>query len=598
MKEKKFGIVYLKIEPEYAKTNNLPVKLPILLEDYDKAFRENRLDLNIILRGLEAQMKVKNDENKKEYYTSYLIFYYYEAFKLSMQDKEYEEAKKYLEKAKNVFHDYRYHFYNALYLKELGHLEFAELEFKQALDMNKEFSTGYYELGNLMFERKIYDEALEYYEKSLEIEKEFLLPYLKIADIYMENARYEDSINYLNECIKLDKEFIPPYVRLGVIFNLLQRYNDANIIHNKALEITRENPEIFYNNAFSLTKLGRYNDAIFNLEKAFELNPKDYVLHELSMAYKNLGMFYESYETEIQALESAEEENKIMILISLLKLSCIMEDVENFYYYYNLVIKTPYFLSAHTFKMFFELSIERVEEAKIAIDELNKNGLFINLKNRIEKISDIIDYLEKNVNVFVSEVLFESFDEDGQLLPEDMSDNLVKRGFKGEYLSWLKDKSFKAKNKPEGLFLLTNSLILSGFNYALSERMSSAISGYLWKDGEGLAFSKLLLRFYHDRIFGENSPLEIFIEEVIEEVKDMNYKYARIITDYEDFLMDYDSICEYKINNLEDALKIFLSAVRIDLSLDEIKTDFFADENAREILRFVGVLNKIQEVEL
>ncbi len=54
----KYAIVYLDLDPDYAKLNNLPVKLPLLAEDFQKARATNKIPLEYILRGLEAEVEV------------------------------------------------------------------------------------------------------------------------------------------------------------------------------------------------------------------------------------------------------------------------------------------------------------------------------------------------------------------------------------------------------------------------------------------------------------------------------------------------------------------------------------------------------------
>lgn len=590
MKNNEFALIYLNIDLEYAKKNNLPVKLPILLEDYNTSIKANKIDIDTIIRGLETQMKVKSTKEKRDYYKSYLVFYYYEKFKKYITEKLFENADDLLEKIKLIHYDYRYHLYRGLYLKEKGHIELAELDLKQSLQMNKS-STITYELGNLMFERKIYDEALNYYLKSIEYDNSFLLAYLKISDVYTENGRYEDSILYLEKCLKIDKDFIPAYIRLGVIYNLVQRYKDANIIHNKALTIEPYNPELLYNNSFSLMKLGKYYASLNNLLKLKEKENKDYIYHEISLLYKNLGMFIESLEYEEKALELCVEENKEMILISLLKLSCILEEESIFYQIYNLLQNSTMKINAEIFKTFLDLSLGKIEDAKKTVSYLNNEGIFISLKERLDNLPAQIEKLESYVNLLISESIFESFNEDGTIIPQNLADNLIKKGFKDDYITWLKDSSVEPRTNPKGIVLIINCLYLSGFNYSLTERITTVIASYLWKDGPGIIFSRILLRFYQDRVFGDKNSIDIFLEENIEEIKELNYKFGRIISDYENYLMDYDSLTEIEIEDFETALKVFISSIRLDLDIKEINSSNFTSETTKEILKFVIHLN-------
>lgn len=590
MKKVKYAIVYLNIDPNYAKMNNLPVKLPVLAEDFQEARKSNKISLDIILRGLEAQYEV---EPKNEYYKSYLIFYYYEAFKKYLNEGNFEEAKLYLERAREKHPDYRFHFYTGLYFKKLENFELAELHLKQCLKEKPNFAYGYYELGNLMYERKIYDEAFEYYSKSVELEKDFTLGYLKMADVYLENGRFEEAGIFLQKCIEIDNRFFPAYERLGVVFNMLQRYKDAHEVHKKALEIDPNHYEIYYNDAHSLSKLGKHQEAIKMLEKAADLNEVDYVLHELALEYKNVGRFIEALEIEERALEIATKENLNLIALTALKLSVIIEDKEHVEKYFNDLQNEPELSkSALNFKILFELSQGNVEAVKQILHHNHSLG-FSQLYEKLDNIDNYVNKLEEFADEKISASIFESIDEYGNIDPLLLSNNLEKRGIKGDFVNWLVEDSKNPKKYPSGIELLTNGLYLSGFNYGLSERVATILSYYLWKDGEGLAFGRLLLRFYQDRILGDSLNFDAFIEENVEEIKDMSFHFAQMFTNYEENLMDFDTLLEFEINTFEDALKVFLSMYRIEATKEEISEVEFTDSNTKYIILFILNLNSI-----
>ncbi|PNR94742.1 tetratricopeptide repeat protein [Petrotoga sp. 9PWA.NaAc.5.4] len=585
----KYAIVYLTLDPDYAKFNNLPVKLPILAQDFQKARETNKIPLEVIIRGLEAQTEV--DKNNK-YYISYLTYYYYEAFKKYLNQGDFDKAKSFLDKAAKINPDYRLYFYTGLYFKSLGNYELAELNLKQALKEKPNFAYGYFELGNLMFERGIYDEALENYMKSIEYEKDFSLSYLKIGDVYMENARYEEAASYYKKCIENDKEFIPAYERLGVVLNMMQRFKEAHIIHQKAIAIDDKTYEIYYNDAHSLAKLAEHNKAVEALEKALKIQETDYILHELALEYKNVGRYLEAVKTEERALEKADYENVDMIKLTLLKLSVIIEDSKRVSDYYNSLVNTKYYEPARNLKLLFDIS---QGDVKSVIKNLSENQIldFGSLLERLHNIDYYLNKLENFADPIITDSLLESINELGEIDPFILADNLNEKGIREEYVNWLTENTIFPKDVPLGIELITNSLLLCGFNYGLSERVSTILSKLLWKDGNGLAFGRLLLKFYQDRIFGEKLPLEDFIKENIEEIKDMSFYFAQIIANYEEFLMDFDSMLEFQIKNFEEALYVFLSMARLEITIEEINSETFLDEKVKTIALFVSFLNQL-----
>jgi len=584
----KYTIVYLDIKPDYAKLNNLPVKLPVLLEDFENARNNNKISLGIIIRGLSAQYDI---DNKDDYYKSYLVFYMYENFKRMLEEGKNDEAGEYLKKIKDIHYDYRYHFYSGLLNEKKGNDEFAEIEFKETLNKNPDFYTGYYELGNLFFKRKIYDEALEYYQKAIDIDSKFILPYLKTGDLYLENARYDEALEYYRKALETDKNFIPAYIRIGVIYNQTQRYTDSVIIHEKALGISKENSEIFYNYSYALSRNSRLYDAVKALEKASEIDEKDYFLHELAVLYKNTGEYYRAYETEIKAYEKSSMENKNLIAITLLKIAVFLENENEIEKYYKILSETEYSVSAESLVMLYYIGSGNIEKAKEKLSLLNEKGLFMNLPERLENIDYYIEKIENKVSPEYSEIIMNSFTDDGFIDRSKLYLNFKEKGIKYEYTGWINEKGNNMKIKPSGVDFITEVIKLSGFNYALGERIVTEMSQIIWKDGIGIAFSKIFLRFFQDRIFGEMSPLNLFMEENYQEISDISFRLSGMMVNYEDYIMDFDDLLEYKIKTFEDVFSVFVSANYHDYKSEYILKNDFADEITKKMMLFVSDVN-------
>ncbi|KAF2955254.1 tetratricopeptide repeat protein [Marinitoga sp. 38H-ov] len=581
----KYAIVYLDLKPEYAKLYNLPIKMPILVDDMKKVTNNNKLPLDVILRGLEAQYEVSKDE----YYKSYLVYFYYEAFKNFLNKNDFENANFYLNKAKTIGgEDYRFHFYRALLLKKSSQDELAEIELKESLVKNPNFYLGHFELGNLMFERKLYDEALESYKNAMELNPEFVIPHLKIADIYIENGLFPEAIEELNEILKKDPNFSAAYVRLGILFNQLQRYEDAMYIQEKGLSKDPENYELLYNIAFTYSKLGKHIEATKKLEKAAKIYEKDFILHELAISYKNIGEYLKAFETAKKAFEISTEENKNLILLFLVKLSAIIGDLKETEHYINLLKDTEFEISAKTFYMFSLLSNDNIEIAKKIAIELNNYGIYGNLHLVIDNLDSYLNYLESISDNNYTEALIESFDEYGDIDKLGLYRNLKKNNI--DLIELIKDE---INEKVDGIELILNALLLSGIDYGLSERVSTLLSKFIWKDGKGLLISRFLLRYYQDRVFGNFSSLDVFVNDIIEEMKDLHFELSRLISEYDINIIDFDELLDYNTNSFEDVIKVLLSYMHINPTLDEIENSNFYDFKTKNILLWASKLDKL-----
>ncbi len=301
------AIVYLPIKPEVAKENNLPVKLPVLAEDVPKITQENRIPLDVIIRGLEAQVSLNKDD--KEYYSTYLQYFYYEKFKKLIAEKDYDSALEILEKAKTLGEDYRYHFYKGILLREMGNEKEAEIEFKIASSMNPNFSLPHYELGRMYMKNGEYSDAEAEFLKALEKDPDFPLPYVKLGDVYLSRGDIENAVRMYENALRKSKNLPDVYNRLGVIENTFQNFEKAEMMFRKALEIDPDYHDAKYNLAFTLTKLGKLFEALeilLELEKSLPNDPM--ILNELGIVMRELGLFEESVKRLEKALEFSKDD--------------------------------------------------------------------------------------------------------------------------------------------------------------------------------------------------------------------------------------------------------------------------------------------------
>lgn len=298
------AIVYLPLDPEKAKENNLPVKLPVLVEDLPRILDENRIPLDVVLRGLESQYEVSKDE----YYGSYYVFFLYEKFKLLLREGDFEEAEKVLQKAKSVLYDYRYHFYKGLLHKHKRELGEAEVEMRLAVSMREDFAPAYFELANVLREKGEIEDSLKFYEIANEIDKDFLLPLLVKGDTLLQEGRLIEAMAEYQRVIERDPNFAEAYARLGVIHNQLQRFKEAERYLRKALELG-EKDDVKLNLAYTLTKLGKLFEAFRILKELYEKNPDDpLVANEYGLMLKTLGLYEEALEVFERAASTHREE--------------------------------------------------------------------------------------------------------------------------------------------------------------------------------------------------------------------------------------------------------------------------------------------------
>jgi len=462
------AIVYLPLRPEVAKSLNLPVKLPVLAEDLLLITDQNNIPLDVILRGLEAQYEVTPDD----YWKSYLVFFYYEKFKDLINKAEYTMAGEYLNKAKALTYDYRFHFYNALLQAKLSNYELAEIEFKQAITLNPTFSLAHYELGNVLFARKDYDEALEYYKRAYELNPEFLLPLMKIGDIYTELGQLDDAEIVYNMVIQKFKgahlegfnlQPIPEvYLRLGVVYNIRQQHEKAEKIFKEGLKLSKK-PEIIYNLSYTLMKLGKHFEAYGLLLELSKEYPVPEVLNELGIIQRRLGLYEEAYET-FQKVQDDFRENYERI---------------------------QYFVGKKSFEEDF------VNELKDA-----------------ERVLEHVEFPFPEA----LEVILKTTDDEGNLLVDKFAEELG-----------LTPKSMD-NQEPDLTWIpyVLAAMYIAGTDPIMMEKNTTLATIATYGAGLALACSTTLLRLYQF-ILSKGRDIDDFIESVVPELEELHFNFSRAL---------------------------------------------------------------------
>ena len=503
-------IVYLPLKPEMAKANNLPIKLPILVQDMENVLDLDRIDLDIIIRGLEAQCFLESDD----YYESYLIYYYYEAFKRSLNSGNFDESKEFLERAGKIKKDYRYHFYLGLLLREEGKIELSEIELRQAIEMNREFYIGYYELGRLFQLQEEYDEAVSSYVKSVEKSGgQFPLPFVATIDCFISKGDYSaamEVIDNVNEQFPLYSEIL---LRKGVILNETQKYSLAEATFSENIGLG-EDWKSLYNRSFSRARQGKLFEAYDDLKTAFKISGNSEVLYELAISEKNMGMLEDSLSHCERYYNETLDEKALVLKARILDMmgdydSAIEATEERFVELKNVLLIHKYLA---------EGKIKR----DLPFEEPLSEFYYRSLQNKIARdgFSDCRLIESGRINI---ETLTE-------LLTELGIDDLTER------ISLLSEGLLPGETReatlPEvGLFttLISEMQFFPSQQEYLSYLMSFLVSG----KGKTTAIFKTLLYLERWSLSGLPFTIEAFVDEYIEEIKDLSFDFglniARII---------------------------------------------------------------------
>ncbi len=198
--------------------------------------------------------------------------YQYNVGLVYLQNDNYEDAKKYLEKSLSLKPDFD------LALNALGIIHFINAEFQEAqiyfercLKVNPGFTEARNYLGSVYQEMGYLDKAEAEFSKAISDESYASreLPLYNLARLYLFKEKDEEALELVEAALKLNDRMVMAINLKGVLLERLGRLNDAILSYEKALGINPGDVNLSYNLAVAYFKSDRRREAKALFEKIF-----------------------------------------------------------------------------------------------------------------------------------------------------------------------------------------------------------------------------------------------------------------------------------------------------------------------------------------
>ena len=530
--------MYLPLKAEKAKQLNLPLKLPVLAEDLALIADQDRIPLDVIVRGLEAEYSISKDP----YYQSYLIYFYYEKVKSALNVDDLETANDYVERAGKLEKDYRYDFFKGLIYVKKQEYELAEICLRSCISRNPSFSLAHYELGNILRAKKEFEDAIEEYQKAFELDQEFLLPVVRIGDCYLEMGEVRIACDFYQVAAQRDPNFHLAHARLGVACNMLQKYDRAERAFKRALELNSEDFESALNLTYTLSRLGKHFEALQIFRKLLENNPEDPVLlNEYALCLRRLG-FYE--EAKVQMDKASELSNEPFIVYNKALLTLFVNEREGI----KLLEKVP--------EQFQSRALELIDYLKSWTGPLVASRCVEELVFKIKKCI-VRGELDLQRLSFV--------------LPQNERTNLVREGFLPMQDEQIDDASWMK-------FLLAVAVSSSEDPIQMEKNVTKTVVAFC-SSGIMLAVAIALIRLLmHVKVHG-GFDLESYVNDTVFDLQEYHWEFARKVSHTDDETFSLDEIESKTFTSASELFLALLKVLSVNPTLEEVNT--MRDENLK-----------------
>jgi len=177
----------------------------------------------------------------------------------------------------------------------------------------------YYNRGEDYYEKHLYKEAVDYFNKSLKIDPSVAVVHYGLGNAYVEEKLFDKAIEEYKKAIKLDPSFIRGYKALADIYARRRLYQESMDILKKAQGIAEGNQEIadlisnisservafLLNTGVDAFSSGDKIKAYELLNKALQVNPN------FTFTYYMLGYLYYIDHKDDQAIGTLREATRI-----------------------------------------------------------------------------------------------------------------------------------------------------------------------------------------------------------------------------------------------------------------------------------------------
>jgi tetratricopeptide (TPR) repeat protein len=202
-------------------------------------------------------------------------------------------------------------FYRSNALSELGKIDEAILEWKKYLDMEKNDSAAWNNLGVEYSNLENYDKALECFEKAITIEPDEEIFWTGKAEAYFELEQYdefekattkalelnpashdalvnktmvlwqndknEEAIKNEERLVELEPDNWAHWNALGTSYETVKNYEKALECFEKGITVDSTEDLLWFNRACMLSRLNKKDEALDSIHVAISLNPENLV---------------------------------------------------------------------------------------------------------------------------------------------------------------------------------------------------------------------------------------------------------------------------------------------------------------------------------
>lgn len=261
----------------------------VILKNYNQPI----LSRNLMMEVVKLDSSYKDTYLYKEFFKDELQGFYMprdfdaEYYKSKgeefYKEKKYEKALDYFIKAVNLKKDVQnYNNLGKAYIK-VGKAQQAQKSFEKAMNLDIKNPQTYINLALYYCDiEKDTKKQIHYLKQAIKINPKLAEPYYLIGNIYFDKGMYETSADYYRMATANDELYFDAFYALGSTLYKLQNYEEAYFVFEKSLNLELDNPKVYDYLAKSAVELKKFAEAQNYIEKEIMIQPNQDIYLELA----------------------------------------------------------------------------------------------------------------------------------------------------------------------------------------------------------------------------------------------------------------------------------------------------------------------------
>ena len=313
------------------------------------------------------------------------------------KEGKYEKALDYFIKAVNIRKSVEnYNNLGKAYIKT-GRPELAQKSFEEALNLDVKNPQTYINLALYYSDiEKDSKKQAHYLKQAIKINPNLADPYYQIGNIYFDKGMYETAAEYYRTATAKDDVFFDAQYALGVSLFNLQKYEEAYLVFEKSLNIELDNPKVYDYLTKAATVLKKYDEAQTYIEREIAIQPTPGNYLELAKILYYKG----EYDKAINLLNTKVSDSRNALMYNYLGLCYFQKnDYGLAFSYFNKAIaldEKPIYLynlavcyNAAGDKSMVDLYVTKAKNAKTSDvqDYLDKTKIYLDLNDTKNALS-------------------------------------------------------------------------------------------------------------------------------------------------------------------------------------------------------------------